>query len=391
MEKFTITNNEAAQYIGITPVKPQVAFYIKEDSAMYRLADYNFDGSSNLSATQTVDPIGETLFAGINKIPLGSYSLPTDYIGATTIDVPHFILEQYATFKLYDMQTNAPGGLVGGSVETSNVSNLFDATDTDLKVTTVANGLQFLRIPVNRFNTLDADGIVIAKNFGKYYVMVSPKYIQASVVSIQGRDQGAWEDIATMAGNGQAFGKRRKTYEINKNNFFGTPWSFESSARQAGRLYGSVTEVWDASGTFLKQTLVVNEDQMAFNSPATTGFVGLHPELVGYDAVTQAVAPGDLLRIYPRETYFKPIFIELSYDASNNLNDLVRFMMNDVVQDTTRGIYEVYDENGVTTDGQGNISGTVVLSYQISQEGKYQIRRRSTLPDGTGNTLQSGL
>lgn len=390
MEKITIQNNEIASYVAITPVKPQLALYMKENSTTYRPADYNYDSVTNVTATTVPDPDTDSIYAEVNGMT-GGYNVPTDYVGASTIEVPTYINETFADFKFYDLQSNAPGSLSGDSVSTSNLNSLFDSTDTDLKITTVANGLQFLRIPINKFNTVDSDGIVTAKKFGKYYVTVTPKYVEVSVTAIKTRDQASLPYLAAMGAAGNTYGVRRKTYEVNKTNFFGTPWAFEANARQAGRLYGSVAEVWDASGTYLKQTLVVNDDFLGFNSPATSGYVGLQPELVGYDASSQVVSPGDLIRIYPRETYFKPIFLEVTYDASNSVGDLVRFMMNDVVQDSQRAIYEVYDENGVTTDGQGNISGNVVLSYQISQEGKYQIRRRSTLPSGTGGTLQTGL
>lgn len=391
MEKVTIQNNEIANYVPLAPLKPQLAFFVKENSMQYPPADYNYDGTSSLSATTVPNNNADAIFATKNGSAVGSYNNPTDYVGATTIDVPHFIIEAFADFKLYDFQSNNPSSLAGDSVNPSNTNDLFDSLDTDLKVTTVANGLQFLRIPVNKFNEVDGDGIVTNKKFGKYYVQVSPKYIEATIVQVLNRDQVSLQTLENMGNAGQGFGKRRKTYEIDKSNFLGTAWNFEQASRQAGRFYGSITEVWDASGTYLKQTLVVNEDNLGLNSPSTTGFIGLHPELVGYDALTQVITPGDLIRVYPRETYFKPIFIELVYDATNSVTDLVRFMMNDVVQDTTRAIYEVYDENGVTTDGQGNISGNVVLSYQISQEGKYQIRRHSPIPTGTGGTIQTGL
>lgn len=388
MEKITIQTNEEAQYIPLTPTKPQLSLFAKEESWQFRGRDYNYDGSNQVESTQTVDPNSETITAGQNYVNLNSFVMPTDYIGAASYNVPHYINENYANFTYYDLQTILPASLPA-DVDASVSNDLYDSADADLKLVTIRNGVQFLRIPANKFNTVDADGQVTANNYGKYYISVTPKYIETTIYSILPRTQLEWSDIQSNTNTSTVQGNRRRIIQVDKTGFFGTAWQLEANALQQGRLFGSVVEVWDASGSVLKQTLIVNEDSLGLTSTAGYASLVLQSDLVGYESPSQAMTLGDTLRIYPRETYFNPIDIELTYSGTGDVLDLVRFMMNDVVQDTTRSVYEVYDDTGVSSDGQGNLSGNVILSYQISQEGKYTIRRKNPLATNNGNTIQT--
>ena len=378
MEKFILQNNDITQFMPIAVVKPQPVFFIKEESSMYRFRDYNFAGTS--PTTENADTTVDVNYGINHNMNLNSFAAPSDYIGAAVMEVPHTILEQFGLFQYYDITATPPTSLAGGSID-SKLVDLFDSSDTDPKLASVTAGLQFLRIPANKFNDIDSDGAVTNRRYGLFYIKVSPQFIQVPVLQIIDRFQLNFNELLTSVGNSTINNfHRRRRITFDKTAFYNTNWQFEAQTAQQGRLYGSVVEVWDANNVIKKQTLICNEDNLLLGTPSSPGEVVLQPELVGYDPITQTVAPGDILKFYPRESYFKPILVELKYqDPATDVATMVQFMVNDVVQDSSTATYEIYDKDGVTSDGQGNLSGTVIQAYQISQEGKFTIRRHIKL------------
>lgn len=311
--------------------------------------------------------------------PINSSHTATDYIGAATMTVTANIVDDFADFKIWTLAT--------GSVD-----ELFEDGDTTEKAKFITNGFQTLRIPANKLNTIltTQDEIEannnsnVRKNFGQYYFIVSPKYIQTVVGNVIDRKHVEWLDMLdnadqTVSGVHIQYNpadKRRKIYECDKVDFEGLPWDFESSGEQSGRLFGSIVEVWDSTSTTLKQVKVMTENEFNFDTADSMRFV-LYPDNVGYDAPLQEIISGDILKIFPRETYFNQIVVEINYkDKTLQIENLLAFMLNDTVRDMLTGIYEIYDNNGFTIDETGNYSGTVLNRYQVFSTDKTEARKR---------------
>lgn len=433
--KFDLFNNTQENFVVINPTKQQIAFFPKEESQMFQGKSYNNLGTrpvgyENDPTTETesndtrafankikatdidsfsTDPNDETYrnsWFDLDKIDLndpvsaktllqdyryGIYDLqsshtPTDYIGSTTVSIPFLLNETFSDFNFI------------GPTDTV-VKSLFPVDDTDTKVQTVSIGLQRLRIPINVFNTIletseeiEANGgDDIVPNYGKYYIIVSPKYIESSVLSVVNRSHIPWRFMHTNAIDESVYTtpelemhllpdkKRRNIYELSKTAFSNTLWNFENSPNQSGRLYGSVVEVWDASRTQLKQVKVMTENQFNFSTSGNFQCV-LQPDIVGYDVDTQDIGTSDILRIYPRESYFDQFIIEVDYkNQRQQIENLISFLLNDTVRDMQTGIFETYDENGFTIDTAGQFNGTVINRYQVFSKGRFEARKNLKL------------
>lgn len=304
---------------------------------------------------------------------------PTDYIGATNITVPATISDSISEIKLINLKDNS-------------VSDLYEATDATERIKFIAPGFQTLRIPDNKFNKIlttqeeveENNNSELQKNFGQYYLSISPKFVQTIVGNIITRKHIEWLDMVNN-GSPNISGanisitpeeKRRTIYQCDKDDFKGLVWDFEASGEQSGRLYGSVVEVWDSTNSTLKQTKIITENEFNFDTADSMRFV-LYPDNVGYDTPDQEVISGDILKIFPRETYFNQILIEINYkDKSVQVENLLAFMLNDTVRDLLTGVYEVYDNKGFTIDDNGNFTGTVENKYQIFATDRVEARKR---------------
>ena len=252
--------------------------------------------------------------------------------------------------------------------------------------------MQKLRLPKNRFNTiltvpsdiLANNGSNVVYNYGSYHIVIKPKYFETSILSFENSTQTRWEDLPTsISGDGSSSTlnlssttKRRTIVTCDKDGFLGTIWNFENNAKQSGRLFGSVVEVWNSTKTVLKQSKVVMENQFNLDVPSDVQLV-ISPDNMGYDVENQSITTGDILRIYPRENYFDQIIIEISYqNSSTQVTSLVSFMVNDVVRDLSNGIIEIYDDKGITIDSSGNFNGNVIKRYQIAQYNNFEVRKK---------------
>jgi hypothetical protein len=372
--KQDLYDNTVESFIAVEAKKQQIAFFPKEESQMFQSKKYNW---LTLSADENTDNQDATAFDNRdvpNYLPLNSSHTATDYIGAVTIKVPCTISDTFAEFKYYDLIKDL-------------VKDLYDVTDNTAKLKPILNGLQTLRIPKNVFNeTLDAndtDGIAanggsaLVKHYGNYYITIKPKYIETSISSIIPKSHVSWDDMDTNnAGSGVPIAKRRDIINCNKTDFENTVWSFENNPEQSGRLFGSVVELWDSGGTTLKQTKVMAENNFNFSNSNPMEVV-LYPDNFGYDPANQAPAVGDILRVYPRETFFDEIVIEVNYkDKYLQIENMISFMLNDVARDMTTGSYQVYDDKGLTVESTGVITGNVKHRYQISSTDRYELRKR---------------
>ncbi|MEO6301634.1 MAG: hypothetical protein ABIP51_00550 [Bacteroidia bacterium] len=372
--KQDLYDNTSESFMAIEAKKQQIAFFPKEESQMFQSKKFDFVTLDAIDNSDNQDQEAFAQRATGSYLPLNSSFTATDYIGAVSITVPTTISDNFASFKVYDITKDT-------------VSDLYDSTDVTLKIKTVLNGLQTLRIPQNVFNTLldpnNADAILanggsaIIKNFGMYYISIKPKYIESAISDVINKSHVAWSDIAANNDTtGNPIYKRREIIEIDKNDFLTTSWGFENNNLQSGRLYGSVVEIWDAAGTTLKQTKVMTENNFNFTTSDAMQVV-LYPDNFGYDTAQQAASVGDLLRIYPRETFFDEITIEVNYkDIYLQVENMISFLLNDVARDITTGSYQVYDDKGLTVESTGIVTGTVKHKYQISSTDRYELRKR---------------
>lgn len=414
--KQDILDNSVDSFVIINPTKQQIGFFPKEESQMFTSKDLSFTGvrpnqNVNDPSTETENtdtrafvqrakdetngspldysvygsvPSGATAQSGAYKYKLqniNSSHTETDYIGAVTFDIPAIIDENFAIFTLYNLTQDS-------------TSPLYATTDTIAKLKRLITGMQGIRIPQNILNTIltDETAIIannnsnIIKNFGLYYIIITPQYVQTTVTNIINRKHYDWLNMinnGTMSYDSTADlfsiipeSQRRNVYECSKTDFENTIWDFENSGLQSGRLYGSVVEVWDSSLTTLKQVKTMAENEFNFtNNTAQTHFA-LYPDNVGYDTPDQQIVAGDILKIYPRETYFNQIIIELNYkNAALQIENLLAFMLNDAVRDIKTGVYEIYDSNGFVIDTAGNFNGTVINRYQLFATDRFEARK----------------
>ena len=379
MIQFILEDNTINSYIPIEAKKPIFGFLPKEESLQGHSRDWNFDGTNNITGTESA-PAYNDAFAALaahSVTPVNDANTATDYIGAVTVDTPYILQDKYVDFSMIDTYTNDILTIAGTNIE-SLMTSFYSVNDTNKKAISLFNGLQVLRIPANIFN--DTSITPTLKKYGSYYLKISPKYLQTTITGFTGRDQETWANTNTSNPKG-----RRTVTLVDSNPFISDAiWNFGTVPlgltvnQQRGRLQESIVEIWDSTLKTLKQTKFVVEDIPSLASGSSTSLV-LSPDTVGYDSPNQVASIGDVLRIYPRETYFKTIFIQLIYqDTSTNIMSLVRFMKNDTTRSLISGIYEVYDDAGVTIDQQGNINGNVIMSYQISQVGSTEIRRKTS-------------
>lgn len=374
MEKFTLKDNTVVDYVILEPSKQQLGFFPKEESQQFSSREYNFNGTSNVEETRSVPPFVDVVAAKTISTTLPVYvdseRTGTNYIGAVKFNVPHLIQETFTDFKLMDILGN-PIATLSSSAPESLTTSLFPDNDGDPKVTTLFNGLQALRIPINRFN--DTTGTTVVKKFGKYYIKVSPKYVDTPITDIILRRHDTWSQIQVAAAIPET---RRQVIKTDNNVFLQTPWSFESNPFQIGRLYGSVVEIWNASTTIKKQQKFIADSDLGLGGTTGKTSLVLYPDNMGYDPASQVATVGDVLRIYPRETYFDPIYIEVDYqDVSSDITALVQFMKNDVVRNLENGVFEVYDNSGVDIS-TGIPEGNVIQSYQVISLGNFEVRKR---------------
>lgn len=376
MIKQDLYDNSKDSFVVFESKKQQVAFYPTEESQMFQGKTYDSLTSGIVTTeSENTDNIAFLQRQTGSYIRIPSSHTPSTYIGATNMLVPYMIDEDFVNFQYYDLTSKT-------------LKDLYATTDLTTKILNISSGVQGVKIPLNLFNTILTDEAAIANNgnsdivpnYGVYYVLIKPKYVRTSIAGITRGSHVPWASMMDNGDNGSGSyvpdTKRRTIYQCNKANFTGTMWNFEGNPNQSGRLYGSVVEVWNATETTLKQTKVMMEDVFNFNNSSPMQFV-LSPDIMGYDSSDQAVSVGDIIRVYPRETYFESITIELSYkDPNLKLENMIAFMINDIVRDTLTGSYEVYNNNGFTIDENGDISGTIINSYQISATDRYEFRKR---------------
>lgn len=371
---YKIVDNTTDNYFLINPVKQQVYSLPREESQMLGNKSSTHNGSrpagySNDPATTAENRAGQISFTEDPHL-LSSYT-PTDYVGMSNKHVPTMISEDFTEVKIYNPADETNVDLYANSVD--NIKN-------------ISNGAQLIKFPADFLNDtltdpteITANGGPIRYNYGNYYIKIAPKYIEANVILIEEKqhfefskleDNETFDGLYTVPEH-----LRRNIYTCNLDNFIGAPWNFDAAPFQSGRLMDSVIEIWNSSGTILKQTKIISEDFENYDN--TTIRLVLYPDNFGYEPDSQSISVGDVVRIYPRETYFDQILINLSYeDQTKQVESMLQYMLNDVVRNMKTGIYEIYDNNGFKIDNSGNFSGNVIQKYQIEQHSEYETRKK---------------
>ena len=375
MIKKELYDNTKENFLVFETQKQQPVFFPKEESQMFesKSFDYLTPNANVMSNNQDADAFANRNAS--NYIPLNSSHTATDYIGAVNLTVPFNIKDEFIDFKYYNLLTD-------------KLENFYEVTDTVQKIKNISVGVQRVRIPINIFNKvldpiadiaeiLNGGGDNVIKNFGKYYLFIKPKYIETFISNVLEKSHVSFSDMPTNNdGQNAPIEKRRTIYECNKTDFLNSPWNFNTEPNQSGRLFGSVVEIWNSAATELKQVKVMNENIFNFGNSTEMKFV-LSPDNFGYDPSEQVGAIGDIIRVYPRETYFNEVVIEIEYkDEYLKLENMISFMLNDVARDMKTGSYQVYDDKGLKVEDTGLITGSVIHRWQISQTDRYELRKR---------------
>ena len=327
-----------------------------------------------------------------NKLDVNAPHTPTDWIGSSMATVDTLIDPKFATVYLLDMTT--------GDLTPFYLNN-------ELPFKNIRPGVQLLNIPLNRFSTILTDpaeiklngGSNIKYNYGDYTLFVMPNYIETTVQNFNYGVHMPWElqisenisnVVSTTTSNQMTIQNinnkfaRRSVTTIDKTPFFGTNWNFEYSPLsnntvnpQAGRLWGATVEIWDSTKTILKGIKNIAENELNLDNTSDAQVV-INPDIKGYDSPHAEIATGDILRIYPHDTWFDSFNINISFpDQGKSVYALLKFMLNDAVRDMKNGIIDIYDDAGVSVDPTtGQLDGNVIQEHQITQFNNFEIRKR---------------
>lgn len=372
---FTLTDHKLDKYVLVNTTKQQFFALPKEESQVFtsREYDYAYPAPEGFpSDPETQSEHRDWMLKSITDPHMNTSFTPTDYMGMSIMTIPYKLLEEFADFRLFNPADDSH-------------KDFYTEEGNNVKTFTV--GVQMIKIPSNIFNTVLTDEDEIAENggsniipkYGNYLLNISPKYIESTITSIERRGHFPFHKIGDNYVNddGDIYPEklRRNTYYINYDDLLGTIWNLEANTEASGRLIGSVVEVWNSNGTILKQTKVMAECEFLLFSEGFR-FV-LSPDNVGYDSEENVIGLNDVVRIYPRETHFDHMVINIDYqDPSASIKAALQYMVNDVTRDLTTGIYEIYDESGVKIDSSGNFNGKVIQKYQVQQFGKFEVRKK---------------
>lgn len=392
MENKKIYDNSIDNWIIIEPKKPLVNFipleeenYVKSRSAFHNGTDQpNTTIQNKDQSVANTYQVSETPtdFENAEASSLVSSLLPKKFAGVHSYMIPWNIPEKFANFFLVDIVT----GNFNSFSETFNKLTevkFFDDSDTNARIVNLQQGIQAVRIPVDR---LKFDGNY---KYGNYILKIAPKYIEVDIINLVETNVG--EDLGELANNIVNYPEKKNTkvYLVDRLPFFNdTIWDFKtfpssnsSYSYQTNRLINSVVEIY-RNGIFVGKKTIISDD-LNYNglssTPLTsnTGIIALGPDLIGWDPKEETINIGDTLRIFPRETYFDSINILIEFaNKKQDFDMLLRFLQNDTVRNLKTGVFEVYDDNGLTIDSNGNINGTTIMKYQVSQGNGVEYRKR---------------
>ncbi len=383
-----IYDNSIENWIIIEPKKPIINFIPleQENYIIPRSAYYNVSNPSNIIDDKNNEIANHyanspTNFENAQSTNLISNLLPKKFAGVHSYMSPWNINENFANFFLIDL-TNDDLSSFDSTLGLLTGVNLFPDDDTNKKIVNIEQGIQAIRIPIDRFFTTEY-------NYGNYIIKISPKFIETEVISVIESNVG--EELNNFENNlsNNPEKKNTRAFLIDRIPFFNdTNWNFKNFptnnslySKQTNRLIDSVVEIY-RGGVFIGKKTIISDDlnhNGTGSLPLTsnTGLICLGPDLIGWDPKEEFISVGDTLRIYPRESYFDSINIFVEFlSKKQDFENLLRFLQNDTVRDLKTGVFEIYDDNGISFDQGGNINGEVIMKYQISKTEGKEFRKR---------------
>lgn len=367
MLQFILKDHSLTNYIPIDFIRNISSELVKQESQVFPGKEFSYNPALPTNKTISNSNRGEVIDQvqnGIEKrLRINSPISELDYAGIINQQVKYIQDEDFITVTYFKE---------GEWVTT----NLF-VNDLVSKLKT-AGGNQFLILNSNTFDTYNPDTNSYDKNYGIYYIVVEPLYIETTVSEIEGREHITYGTDLVSAGVNSS---RHTQYTLDITNFRETKLVFERSFNGASlegifsnRLVGSLVYCKNTDGTD-KNVKVITNDYFDFNNGVAK--ITMAPDYMGIDSPFSTVGIGDKIRIYPKECYFTPITIRTEYLSTSNAQDIMRqYNLNDAVRDLQTNIIEVYDDNGLTINPDGGIDGRVIFSYQISQEGTKEVKRK---------------
>lgn len=367
MLEFTLRDHGLVNYIPIKFKRNISAPMPKEESQTYAGKSFAYNPTSptnNTISNDNTDLVKLFVQNGVEKeLRINSPITETDYSGIINNEISIIQDEDFVNINFYKEGVWSP-------------TSLFP-NDLAQKIKTIL-GNQFLILYDNTFNTFDPDTNSWTKNYGNYYIVIEPLYIETTVTDIKIKEHIKYgTDLVAATTNSS----RQSQYFLDITPFRGTKLLFERSfngstneAIFSNRLMGSVIYTKNNNGTD-KNVKVITNDYFDFNNNIAK--ITMSPDYMGYDSPFSTIGIGDKVRVYPKECYFKPISIKVEYTQETNALDLMRqYSLNDAVRDLKTNIIEVYDDSGLTINPDGGIDGRVIFSYIISQEGTKEVKRR---------------
>lgn len=367
MLEFVLRDHGLVNYIPIEFTKNLHAEILKEESQTYVGKDFAYNpaaSASNTIGNDNTDKVKLFVQNGIEKeLRINSPITESDFAGilndiVTIVQDEDFININFYKEGVWDVLPLFPN-------------------DLTQKIKTVL-GNQFLILYDNTFNTFNDDTNTWTPNYGNYYILIEPIYIETTITEIKVKDYIEYgTDLVAAASTSS----RHTQYTLDIAPFRNTKLFFERSfngstneAIFSNRLMGSVVYAKNSNGTD-KNVKAISSDYFDFNNNLAK--ITMTPDYMGIDSPFNTIGVGDKLRIYPKECYFKPIGIKVQYTHETNALDLMRqYSLNDAVRDLQTNIIEVYDDAGLTINPDGGIDGRVIFSYIISQEGTKEVKRR---------------
>jgi hypothetical protein len=363
-----ITNNDVDNWVLINPTKPIYAELPKEESQMFFGKEYNYNPSNDDKSIRGIDNKNIVIANSNNIYRINSSISETDYSGIINMKVPTLVNDDLCQVTFF-------------KEDVWEVKTFFENIYIT-KFKKVGN-LQFINIPSNIFKKNSDESNTDFENFindyGYFYIQIEPLYIDSEIININTKEHYNYDSDLSSLTNEQ--GNRRNIYTLDILNFKNTPFNFERSydinilkAIWSNRLLGSLVYNKDLFDND-KNIKIITGDYFNFNTDEA--YITISPDYMGVDSPNGKFSIGDKLKIYPTESYFEPITIQINFTREINENEQIKkFLLNDAVRDFSNNIIEVYDDNGLTIEENGEVSGKVYLSFQVSEKQGKEIRKK---------------
>ena len=378
-----IIDNDIDNWILIEPEKYIFGELPKEESQMFFGKEFQYN--NDFTTTTDVNKRGvdnrkiidsNTNFPlnkedALNKTLINSSVTETDYAGIINKKIKTLLDQNFCDIKYYK----------------EDIWDIKDVYGEEFiqKFKIVGNN-QFFKLPKFLFKkesntpSLDPDVVESVNDYGIFYITIEPKYIETEIVDINLKEHYKYDNILNTLGLG--IGNRRNIYKLNFNDFQNTIWQFEDNFTNdkpilSNRLLGSLVVNKQLNGLYKNEKIITN-DLLDFDLNEV--FICLSPDYMGVDSAYNKFNTNDTIRIYPQDKYFEPFIIRIDFLKDLTDTDRIKnYLLNDAVRDLKTNLIEIYDENGVTIEDNGQLSGKVKLAFQVIENQGKEIRKNIEL------------